>query len=182
MSLEKIKQKILDEAEIKRQEIINQYEAKIAEIKKKTDAEIKNIYQTAEQQSKIEAQSILDRTATEAKLEQRKLLLKAKWEIIDNIFATAERRFLELPEYLTLLKDLITRHTSEENCEVIINPDDKAQIANQFPNVRLIEDPTIKGGIIIRTGRTEMNFTLDALLCRLKEELIIELAKILFST
>lgn len=181
MSIERIRQKIFDETEVRCQEIRQYYEQKIAELKKQTDEEIAKIYQTYEHRSKNDAKSILERATTEAELEQKKQILKAKWEIINNVFDTVTEKFSRLPEYVDILKKVIEKNFGKGDGEVIITPTDRAKIRAQFPNIKFTESSTIKGGLIIRSDKTEMNFSLDATLHFLKDELINELAKILFS-
>jgi V/A-type H+-transporting ATPase subunit E len=180
MSIERIKQKIFDETDVRRQAIRQQYEQKIAELKKQTEEEIAKIHQTFVAKSQSETKSILERATTEAELEQKKQILTTKWEIINNIFEQVAQKFPQLPEYIDILKRVIEANTSDKNSEVIITPADRAKLKPQFPNIKFIESSTIKGGVIIKSGKTELNFSLDANLRLLKDELIIELAKILF--
>lgn len=179
MGIERITKKILDEAEARKQEIAHQYEPKIFALKKQTEIEIKAIEQNFAQRQEMETQSILERAITEAYLEQKKQLLAEKWKIINEIFDTAAQKFVLLPCYPQILKYLIELR-NEKNSEIIIAQNDALKLRELFPNHKFTETSTIKGGVIIKSAKIEKNFSLDATLKLLQDELIIELAKILF--
>jgi V/A-type H+-transporting ATPase subunit E len=180
MSIERITKKILEDAENRAQEIKVQYEKKLAEVKRLTNEESEKIRTENEKRIKNEYQSIRERAATVANLEQKKKTLAAKWEVIDNIFDSAAKKFLSLPEYPDIIVKLIEANTEEGNSEIILSQTDLSKIKPRIEDAKFAESIPIKGGVIIRSGNVEKNFSLDATLTLLKDELIIELAKILF--
>ncbi|MDH5187183.1 MAG: V-type ATP synthase subunit E family protein [candidate division WOR-3 bacterium] len=182
MSVERITKKIIEDVEKQVQKIANDYEQKIADLKQKTKEEVEKIRIETENRIKYESQSIRERATTLANLEQKKKVLAAKWEVINEVFDSAAKKFLTLPEYTDIVSKLIEANTGDENSEVILSQSDLNRIKERLPKVKFTEPKSLIGGVIIRSEKIEKNFSLDAALKILKDELIIDLAKILFGS
>lgn len=182
MSVERITKRIIDDVENQVKKIRDDYEHKINEVKQKSNEEIEKIRIETENKIKYESQSILERVTTLANLDKKKKILSTKWEIINHVFDSVAKKFLTQPDYANLITQLIKINTDNENPEIILAEPDIARFKGNLPNVKFIESKSIKGGIIIRSGKIEKNFSLGATLNILKDELVIDLAKILFET
>ena len=180
MSVERITKKIIEDVESQVKKITDDYDQKITELKQKKKEEVERIRIETENKIKYESQSILERATTLANLDKNKIILAAKWEIINGVFDSVTTKLLSLPEYYELVTKLIKVNTGEGNSEVVLSKSDLNRIKEQFPKVKFTEPRSIKGGVIIRSEKIEKNFSLDATLNVLKDELIIDLTKILF--
>ncbi len=182
MSVERIKQRIIDDVENQVRKIKDNYMQKITGLKQKTKDEVDKIRIEIENKIKYESQSILERASTLANLDKKKRILTTKWEIINNVFDLVAKKFLTHSDYSKFISQLIEVNTGKENSEVILAKSDINQMKGNLPNVKFIESKSLKGGVIIRSDKIEKNFSLAATLNILKDELIIDLAKILFET
>lgn len=181
MSVERITQKIIEDVQDQVKRITSDYEQKIADLRKGTRDEIDKKRSETEQRIKYETQMIKERALTLVTLEQKKRILAAQWEVINDVFTAAAKKFQTLPEYDELVTKLIEVHSGDGNSEVILTQSDLNRLKGRLPKVKFSEPQAIKGGVIIRSGQVEKNFSLDATLKILKDELIIDLAKILFA-
>jgi vacuolar-type H+-ATPase subunit E/Vma4 len=182
MSVERITKRIIDDVENQVKKIRDDYEHKINELKQKSNEAIERIRIETENKIKYESQSILERATTLANLDKKKKILAKKWEIINDVFDSVAKKFLTHSDYSKLVTQLIEIHTDKENSEVILSKSDINRMKGNLPNVKFTESKFLKGGVIIRSEKIEKNFSLDATLNILKDELIIDLAKILFET
>ncbi len=182
MSVDRITKRIIDDVENQVKKIKDEYLQKINELKQKTKDEIEKKRIETENKIKYESQSILERATTLANLDKKKRILTTKWEIINDVFDSVAKKFLTNSDYSKLITHLIEINTDKENSEVILTMSDINQIKGNLPNIKFIESKFLKGGVIIRSEKIENNFSLDATLNILKDELIINLAKILFET
>lgn len=196
-ALEKMKETILQEAQLKSAEIIEaakQDAEKIlqearAEAAKKRDDELAGARETAEENAR--------RVATLADLDARKQLLAVKEELIDEAFGEAKRRLASLePEaYNRYLKQALFDAAGDSCGEVIMSDRDRLAIgesiirevnsrlakAGRKGKVRLADTSgDFIGGFILNLGKVEVNCTFDAILAREYEALLVEVAEILF--
>ena len=86
MSLESIISHILEEAGTKKQEIIQQAQKETERITQEAQLEADNLYQDIIAQAKADAERQKHPLLVQARLEQKKSLLKTKQELIDSLF------------------------------------------------------------------------------------------------
>lgn len=170
--------------------------------------------------AKLEAKRILDESATEAgeecagiveatrqeaellgkisksgaELNGRKLMLKTRRGLIDEIMAEAVAKLKKLPaeEYFAVLVRLAAKYAEKGEGEMILSAADKARIPAGFIDsvnsalsggrLAVAEDTAeTDGGFILRYGGIEENCTFDAIAEQERERLSDELDALLFS-
>jgi len=200
MSLENIVKKIRTEAEETIRVIDGGARENIEKLQARLDAEERRLNEEAEKMAEAETEEILNRRTSSALLEGRKRVLAAKESILNEVFAAAKAKLLELPddEYLKLLTSLAVAHSVSGDEVVMLSPSDKKRLSKslktwagsindalkkkKIPGKVTVSDETrnIEGGIVLSKGRTEINLSLDVLLGELRYELEGRLTGILF--
>lgn len=180
MSIEKLTATIIESAENKAKEITEKYNQEIQKLKDINDEKIKQL--TQENNELITQQQALQQTQiiSNAQLKAQHELLKTKWHIVDDIFQKAREKFIASDEYINTIKDIISKN-SDNNAEIIVSKNDLDKLQKLLPNIKLTVNEKLTGGLIIRKGRVDLNYTLDKIIQSSKRDLIIELSKILFS-
>jgi len=132
-----------------------------------------------------------------AQLENRKAVLQAKQQIIDEVFERAKTSLQNMPDekYKSLIESMLLKSDLSGNEELIISEHDRNRITPEF--IQKIND-TLKGmgkegnlrisktfgnmigGFILKSQDLEINCTFDSLIDMEREELETEIAKILF--
>ncbi len=108
-NLDKIIEKILDEAKAESEAILTSANAAIEEINEQTLKGAEAIVAETKMRSEKEASVAIQRAEGSALMKRREVLLRAKVELIDRTFQLALEKLTTLPpeEYLELLANLI---------------------------------------------------------------------------
>lgn len=165
-------------------------QAGLQEIKAREEAELRRIAQIlADQIAKLEKEYqllteretalILERARSRARLEQRNMLLAAKWRMIDRVLAQAVERLLADKDYPELVLSLVKRFADKESVVRLSRKD--AVRFNFDSEVKVGESADIAGGVVIVRGKTVLDFSVDRILEKVRSKLAQELDKILFS-
>lgn len=195
--IEKIKERILEDASKEKQNILNEAEKEADNILEKYRAKAEDVRKKILNEAKKEAEDEKRRILSMAQLEQRKIILKAKQDIIDEVFQKAERRLQEIPEknYKNILYNMLLESVISGTEEIIVNKQDKNLITPDFidklnqelvnlgkaGDIRLSsENGDMIGGFILRSKDIEINATFDSLINLEREDLETKIAKILF--
>ena len=201
--IEKIEEIIINEAKAKAEEIITKAKEKaqkiLDEAKREAEKEVNEIIN----RRKVDAEARARRIISEARLEARLKLLNAKEEVISNAFDAALERlkeFCQTPEYKEVLENLIKDAAitiGGGNLEVLLSENtniepDLSKIAKEVEKQTgtatsiVISKDKVKsiGGAIVRS--LDQSFTLDntfeARLERVREQLRVSVANVLFKT
>jgi len=190
--IKKIISKIKEDAEREAEKIKEKARKKEEEILKKAEAEAKSKSDEILNQGKKEAELEKQRILANAKLQAKKIKLDVKEKIIEKSFSLAEEKLKEVvssEEYEKILKDLIREAIStigREDLEVLCRKEDEKivkKIIKDLSGVELAKDniSTI-GGVIVRSKdrQVQVDNTFEARLTRMRDDLRIEVAKILF--
>ncbi|MBN1880695.1 MAG: V-type ATP synthase subunit E [Deltaproteobacteria bacterium] len=200
MSLENIVEKILSEAASTVKVIDGKAEEDVERLRTRLDADQRELDEDAKKRSEDEAEEIVRRQTSSARLEGRKRVLAAKESIINEVFAEAKAKLHGLPddEYLKLLSGLAVNHCASGDEIIMLSPSDNKRLSKKLKtwtssiNAALKEKKlpgkvdvsnetrNIEGGIVLSKGRTEINLSLDVLLGELRYELEGRLTEILF--
>lgn len=194
---EKIKSKIMEDANAKALQIEEQAKAEAADIVNRAlrEAELKE----AEVLKKAEADgmSAYKRMLAVAELEGRKSILGAKQEMISLAFKTAMEKLCSLPdsEYQRLIEDMAIKSAITGDGEILLSEKDAKRMDAGFienVNRRLKEagkggklslsKQAIRtaGGFILKYGEMEINGTFEILFGAIRPELEQEVVKVLF--
>lgn len=183
---EEERQKILDDARNKAREIID-------ESNRKADAIKKELYEKASEK----AENQMKRKISMAELDFRKEILSAKQKFINDAFENAliRLRNMDREKYKEYLRNAIIEAVDKGNEEIIVNSSDRDIISTEFldsvnaflktrginSNVVLSNDTAdISGGFIIKSANVEIDNSFDTLIKKLRDDLEIQVAQILF--
>jgi V/A-type H+-transporting ATPase subunit E len=185
MSIQKVTEKILEDAEKEAKEITAKYEREAANIA----ADFANRIAQEKQQMQ---RDIEERKETEVmrNLSQHRLALNKKQTEYKQrlIHDTVEAKLSEHSEYFVFLKELIKKGGIETG-ELVINKNDLKRhrqdlekfLEKEGFNLKIVEDDGIKkGGVILRHGTTHYIGSLDIILELLSDELAIAISKSIF--
>ena len=139
------------------------------------------------------AEERVERLASVAQLDARKLELAAKQELLSKAYDRALEQLAGLPDdaYTALLADLAVGASSTGREAVILSPKDRARYGKAAvtrANEKLgdghltLSEQTrpIQGGLILSDGDVEVNCAFETLVRLMRGELDREVAKVLF--
>lgn len=186
---EGIIEKILSDAraEAKKTKEVAEYDNSMAE--KATQAWVEKYFK--EQRSLLERESadVVERKLTLAKLDKRKLVLKAKQEVIDRVFLRALTilQSLKKEDYLKLVVKLISENADEGDKVVfssdgVINQEDlkKSKVAEQKKLSFSKEKGKFIGGIMLIGASCDKDLTFATMLEENREQMVNKIATELF--
>lgn len=176
-------EKILEEAELKAK-------AESEAIEKDKQKQLAGIEEKGKKDARLEHKRAISIT----NLDIRKSNLSIKQEAVDKVLEQALERLAKLPaeEYFRTVERLIGSIDIHGEVELILRPEDKARIPNDFlaqVNQKLGGKATVSlsqetramhGGFVLRSGRKEENLIFAALIREMRQEIQAQLAKILF--
>lgn len=195
---EKIKAKILEDAEIKAGQILEQAEAEARQIREDALREAEQKKAAILEQGEANGREAYRRMLSEANLDGRKEILKVKQKLIEEAFSLAREKLCRLPDrdYQKLLENMAVKAVKNEDGEIVLSERDKKRIDRNFTeniNKRIsssgrsgrlvLSEDSIEtaGGFILRYNAMEINNTFEVIFEMIKPQLENEVAKILFS-
>lgn len=195
---EKIKAKILEDAEIKAGQILEQAEAEARKIREDALREAEQKKAAILEQGEANGREAYRRMLSEANLDGRKEILKVKQKLIEEAFSLAMEKLCRLPDrdYQKLLENMAVKAVKNEDGEIVLSERDKKRIDRNFTeniNKRIsssgrsgrlvLSEDSIEtaGGFILRYNAMEINNTFEVIFEMIKPQLENEVAKILFS-
>ncbi len=194
MSIEKVREKILQKAEKEAEEILSRAKEEIEKEKelflKEKQAEFENKLEKAIR----DIESDIRRRIDQVKLLADREILTVKRKFIDETFGLAMEKFLSMDkkDYLKFLEKLILRDAPSGKSELVLNKKDRELFNERLLksiNKKLGKDRTvtlsdrtaeIKGGCIIRGDEVEIDDSLETLVNDERERSEIEIVKKLF--
>lgn len=124
--------------------IVQDAQAEIARMNQETDEKVRSIAEAAQAQADKEtadtlargqraAQERLERLKSAAKMEQRKLELAARQEMLAQAFDLALEKLCSLPEeeYVQLLTRLVLEASTTGREQLVFSPQDRARVGKQ---------------------------------------------------
>jgi len=147
--------------------------------------------------ARAKAREDRQRSLIMANLESRKQVLAAKQALMDEAFERAKARLVGLGdrEYLKLIKKVLLEAVESGDEVIIVSTKDRSRINPSFleainhslirkgkkARLRLSKETRdIKGGVILSSGRSETDCSFETLIGELRDDLEIEVARILF--
>jgi vacuolar-type H+-ATPase subunit E/Vma4 len=177
MARDKVSSKISADAKARVKEI----EAEFAERRKKLEAEQKERKKVYRQKTKelaeLEEERIRREILADARLAARKEILTARLDLINQALDRAAEKLTNSKTYPTLLTRIVKEHG--KSSKVLLSSSDIKRFAKSAW-AKKTEAAPIKGGVILRTSKCDLNFSIDAAIESLAENLLLELADILF--
>lgn len=194
--LEKIRDRILHDAEDTAAERLEAAEAEARVIKSEAVRDADEIAGDVKAKAEAEVKAYSERVDSSLDLQRRTKLLAAKQEIIGDVIAEAKKRIagLRTREYFDLMLKLIGKHAQPEEGVVYFSESDLSRIPDGFAkSVKQaareaggtlsisVEPRKIGPGFILSYGGIEENCTLDALFEEKKDDLTDTVREILFA-
>ncbi len=195
--LEKIRDRIIQDAKGTADEKIKEAESKASEIKSQAVREADDIAKSMEAKTDAEIKAYSERVDSAIDLEHRTRILAAKQELIGDIITEAKKRIMNLKdrEYCELILKLIEKNMRKgEEGVIYFSDDDFKRIPSGFSfDVNKVaaknggelsiskETRKIGSGFVLSYGGIEENCTFDALFEEKKDDLTDIVQTILFS-
>jgi V/A-type H+-transporting ATPase subunit E len=194
---EKLKQKILSDAEAEARKILEEGEAEARLIIDEARAEASKATSGYQARAKADAQEHIRRQTSLRELEARKAVLAEKGRLIEEVYdkVLESLRKKDRAGGYALTRDLLLKDIETGTEEIIVAPEDRKAIEGSFMdglNAELLkagkkgettlsdETRNIRGGFILRRGRAESNSSFDTLLTMLRDDVETRVAGILF--
>lgn len=196
--VEKIIQKIKDDAVKKADEIVYAANKEAATIIKEAKAQGATNYSKVIKNAEVEAQLLKQRMESEAIMNGKKKTLNTKKDIIEEIFNKALLHLgsLKTEEYTNILLDMILENVSTGCEQIIFNANDSQLIGENIVkrvNIALegkglkgkitISDKQMDmvGGFILVDDKIETNCTFEVIINSLKRDLEYEIIDMVFN-
>lgn len=160
----------------------------------KLDAEKKSS-QIAEK-SAADVKSAINRAESAAALQEKKILLETKQQIISNIITNARKKLAELPdsEFTDIILKMVKKYSHNRPGTIVFSATDKKRLPVDFSDKlksALVEKPeatltvseesaNIDGGFLLIYGDVEENCSFDALFSTAKDSLQDKVNSLLF--
>ena len=194
-NLNNLTSKILQDAEAKKAVILSDAENEINKILSKKQQEASSVEKTMLEKAEIEAASRKERIISGAQLHARNEKLEAKQKVISEVFETSVKELSNCSgdDLKGFVKEVILNTEIEGEQNLILNAEGKKVIDDAFVaeiNKALDKKAVIKidentrdfrGGFILEKDGIEINNTFEALVSSIKDDLSLEVARVLFS-
>lgn len=187
MTVEKIIQRIKDDATKESKKIIKEAEQQAKQLITRNKQDAEQEAQKIIADGKLESENTKKIMISKANQNIKQNILKAKEELIDECFNKAQQQLTKLSErdYKNMVTTLIQQGKDKLGTNCIITPSqplDK-QIAQQN-KLTIKGSVSASGGILIKSQDETITLdnTFEGILKRRKDELRIQIGKLLFST
>ncbi|WP_455793990.1 V-type ATP synthase subunit E [Clostridium butyricum] len=194
-NLNNLTSKILQDAEAKKAVILSDAENEKNKILSKKQQEASSVEKTMLEKAEIEAASRKERIISGAQLHARNEKLEAKQKVISEVFETSVKELSNCSDddLKGFVKEVILNTEIEGEQNLILNAEGKKVIDDAFVaeiNKALDKKAVIKidentrdfrGGFILEKDGIEINNTFEALVSSIKDDLSLEVARVLFS-
>lgn len=194
--LDKILKHIEEDAVSAAEQCLAEAKHKADEIMAETRAEGEKKCAKIAEDSKMDVQSCLSRAESAANLQEKKLILKAKQEIISEVINNAKNSLLKLPdkEYFDVIIKMVQKQALTGAGYIMFSETDYKRLPSQFnealknclsgkagASLTLTDETVnINGGFILVYGDVEINCSFDALFAAAKENLQDKVSEVLF--
>lgn len=191
MSIERIRNYIIENAQKEAEQIIKtaeeQFRNEIESTKLTLEKKYQEMLQSDEKHLREDMKRYLGKFKSDCKME----LLEVKNKVIDSVLERAVIRIQSLPDnnYLTLIGKWLTKIPDHLEGELSLNTRDLKRINNAFiddinkgrkARIRLNTTAIdIKGGFIVKTKHYEIDYALDTIVKNLRTTLIPKLNNML---
>ncbi len=192
--IEKIIERVFNEARDEAEKIKAQGAQKAAQIAERARAEAKEKSDLIFSQGKEKAVRQKELLVRVAELDSRKNLLAARQQMIDEAFRAAIERIKALPkeQYIQFLADLASGAAPLGRGELLLCAKDRDEIGSEViaaANAKVsngaltLSQETCpgSGGLIVRDGEADMNCSFDTLVRLSRARLSAEVSQILFA-
>jgi len=194
VSLEKIRQKILEEAKQEADRIIKEAEEKVQTAKSESKRAAEERYKREIEDEKAALALEEERFRIECNANMNAEVLRLKNQLINEVFDRAMERIskLENTKYLQIIVQYLSENLISGVDTLIISQKDKERITGKWVDsilqrihkgdfrLKIVTSPDIQGGFILKGEKAEINCSLEQIIADKKEELKPEISRILF--
>ncbi|WP_195972376.1 V-type ATP synthase subunit E [Clostridium thermobutyricum] len=187
--------KILKDAEERKSSILAKAEEEKNKIITKKRDEANRLKTSMIEKAKLESATRKERILSSAELKVRNEKLLSKGKVIDEVFNMSVENLCQMNEndFRNFVKSSILSLNIEGDENIILNANGKKAINEAFikeinnelkdkGNLKLSQsEGKFRGGFILEKNGIEINYTFEALVQSLREELEFEVANILFN-
>lgn len=183
MSLEKVREEVLEQARNSADAIMKAARAEAGALENQNKARMEQEKKAALEEISRLAEEIERQELSQAKLDAKNSLLKAKKELIEESFAKARQKLLKLgqEEKKNILATMLKRAQSQIKAAHAYCSKDDVQLVKKLGNFS-VNAASISGGLIAeneqKTIRLDLSY--ESILERVKEEHLTVIHKILF--
>ncbi len=193
--IEKITARIEADAGAETAQILREAEERAAQVRADYEAQAASQSAAAKAAGQEAAQRQAQRLESAAQMEAKKRMLAAKQACVDEAFARAQKKLMDLPdkEYAGLLAKMAVQVSKTGKEEILLNARDRQRVGQQVvaqANALLGkrgaltlsgETRDMEGGLTLRDGKVEVNCAFETRLRFLREEMAAQVAGILFA-
>ncbi|MBU1151786.1 V-type ATP synthase subunit E [Patescibacteria group bacterium] len=187
MALSDILAKIQEEAQKRLKEIDANFERKHKSLKEKYDAAQKEVTQNLHTKLEENTTKILQKAENIATMDAKNKMLKAKRELIEEIFDAAIEKLAASDKYQAILTAILEKIDLGKEDVVIVPAKGKEEAtkeaikASKQPFMLSDKASNIIGGFIAKTDKREIDNSFETIIKnQLRENLEIDLNKLLF--
>jgi len=180
MGTNELVEKILADGKARVAAIAAERDRAVADTRKRSAAEIAVIESDCAERSRRDCDAILERARSQARLQRRNAVLAARWQVLDRAVGRAQKKVLADPGYADSVVTLVKQHAGPESVASLSDAD--ARSFGTRLGTKVGEPLPMAGGVMIRTGKEELNFSLAEALSALRDELARDLSQILFKS
>lgn len=157
-------------------EVDAERERALKELRQHAAREIEALALSAAERTQREAAQVVERARSEARLTQRNARLAARWRSIERVIAEAVTRFRGEAGYGELLTALVRQHAPAGSV-VTAAPAD----VNRLRDAKFkVEPGPMTAGAVIKVGKRDLNFSIEALSGQVREAMVSDIARVLF--
>ena len=190
MSKEAIIEKILSDADVQARTTVEEAEKKADEILALAAEQCKSYLAKSKSETDRAVKEVAERAETVAELDARKMLLRAKSAVLDEVFALAleKARALDKATYKKIIVGML--NFAENRDKVTVSAREKGIVTKKLVDdvakakgIKLTlndKEGDFDGGIILTSDGIDKNFTLDVEFALLRDAAEAETAKKIF--
>jgi vacuolar-type H+-ATPase subunit E/Vma4 len=178
MGTNELVEKILADGKQRVAAIAAERDRAVAETRKRSAAEVAVIESDCAERSRRDCDAILERARSQARLQRRNAVLAARWQVLDRAVGRAQEKVLADHGYADSIVRLVKQHAGPESVASLSEADTRS--FGMSLGTKVGEPLPIPGGVMIRTGKEELNFSLAEALSALRDELARDLSRMLF--
>ncbi len=186
MTTQKVTDKIIEDAKKEAKRILDQYKKEAEKMKKEYTEQIEKKKARIQKELETLKKTEIMKAVAQKRLEFKKELISEKQRLIREVLDQGLEQIPRHKKYLKFLKELIKKG-EESDGELFLSSRDKKAYATQLEKFLkeqgrnyVIKTDKIGGGVVIKKGKKTYLGSLDIITELLKNELSIEIAKVLF--
>lgn len=181
-NLDNLTSKILADAKAQADKIIKDAQKKAQH---KYDLEIKKINakkETVLENARRDRELLSERIKSSANLKARNKKLEAKQTIIDKVIDKLKTKLVNMDEkkYINYLNQNIDKKTITGK-ELIVKKEFVEKVKKEFPGAKVKKNEFVTSGFIVEENGIQENYTFEVKLDFMRDELEVEISKLLFS-